>query len=59
MSVSSLPEALQADLVLMNGKIVTVDTKNSVAEALAVRDNKILVVGGDEEVMRTAGQRPR
>ena len=59
MGGSSLPDALQADLVLMNGKIVTVDAEDSLAEAVAVRDNKILAVGGNEEVMETAGARTR
>jgi predicted amidohydrolase YtcJ len=59
MGGSSLPDALQADLVLMNGKIVTVDAEDSLAEAVAVRDNKILAVGRNEEVMETAGARTR
>jgi predicted amidohydrolase YtcJ len=55
MSVPSLPEALEADLVLINGNVVTVDPENSVAQAVAVRGNKIIVVGSDEEVIGTAG----
>lgn len=39
-----------ADLVLMNGKIVTVDESNPEAQALAVRGGKILAVGDNEEI---------
>lgn len=34
-----------ADTVLINGKIITVDEKNSVAEAVAIRDGKFISVG--------------
>jgi predicted amidohydrolase YtcJ len=46
---------LQADLILFNGKIITVDRKNSVAKAVAVRDGRILKVGTDAQVKRIAG----
>ena len=44
-----------ADLVLLNGKIATVDEKFSIVEALAVRDGKILLVGTNQEVLETKG----
>jgi hypothetical protein len=47
--------AADADLILHNGKIVTVDKKFSVHQALAVRGDKILRVGSNEEVMKTKG----
>ena len=37
-----------ADLVLLNGKIVTVDTDNPVIEALAVQGNRITWTGSTE-----------
>jgi predicted amidohydrolase YtcJ len=37
-----------ADLVLFNGKIVTVDDAFSIREAIAVRDGRILAVGTNE-----------
>ncbi len=40
----------KADLVLRNGKIVTVDAKLGVAEALAVRDGRIIAVGTEQEI---------
>jgi len=39
-----------ADLVLLNGKIVTVDFRETIAEAVAVRCGKFLFVGKDEKV---------
>ena len=37
-----------ADLILYNGKVVTVDKTFSIKSAVAVKDGKILAVGGDE-----------
>ncbi|MDR7482150.1 MAG: amidohydrolase [Armatimonadota bacterium] len=50
---------LVADTVLFNGKIVTVDAKFSLAEALAVLDDKIVAVGTDAEIKRMAGASTR
>ncbi len=50
------PEVIRyADTVLYNGKIVTVDSKFSIAQAVAVRDGKILAVGENREILRLAG----
>jgi predicted amidohydrolase YtcJ len=45
----------EADLILHNGKVVTVDRDFSVREALAVKGDRLLRVGSDEEVLRTKG----
>jgi hypothetical protein len=42
-------------LMLVNGRILTVDSAFSVAQAIAVRDGKILAIGSDAEVRRLAG----
>ena len=47
------------DLVLVGGKILTMDSRSSVAEALAVRDGKILAVGSDAAVRPIAGPQTR
>ncbi len=39
----------KADMVFVNGKIYTVDKKNKWAQAVAVKDKKIIFVGSDEE----------
>jgi predicted amidohydrolase YtcJ len=46
-----------ADLILHNGKVVTVDAKFSVHQAIAVRGDQVLKVGTDDEVMKTKGDR--
>jgi predicted amidohydrolase YtcJ len=48
-----------ADLVLHNGKVLTVDGRFSVAQAVAVRDGVIVAVGTDEQVLAAAGPRTR
>ncbi|HEY4364728.1 MAG TPA: amidohydrolase [Bryobacteraceae bacterium] len=51
--------AQNADTVLLNGKIATVDARDSVREALAVRDGKILAVGTSAEIRNLAGPQTR
>jgi predicted amidohydrolase YtcJ len=47
------------DLILHHGKIVTVDDRFSIREAVAVRDGRILRVGSNAAVLRTKGPRTR
>ena len=50
------PEVIRyADTVLYNGKVLTVDSQLSVAQAVAVRDGKILKVGSDRAILPLAG----
>jgi predicted amidohydrolase YtcJ len=60
-AAQSLPAEVirYADLVLHNGKIITVDANFSLAQAIAVRDGKILRVGRDAEVLSLAGPKTR
>jgi predicted amidohydrolase YtcJ len=44
-----------ADTVLVHGTVLTVDAKDSVAQALAVRGGRIVAVGADDAVMRLIG----
>jgi hypothetical protein len=44
------PPAEAADAVFLNGKIVTVDAADSIAQAVAVRNGRILRVGTNAEV---------
>src|SRR5262245_10562249 len=41
-----------ADLVIHHAKIITVDEKFSIVEAMAIKDGRILAVGSDEEMFR-------
>jgi len=43
------------DLILHNGKVLTVDSNFSIAQAVAITGNEISAVGSDEEVLATAG----
>lgn len=47
------------DLILAHGAVLTVDRTDSVAQALAVRDGKVLRVGSDAEILRLAGPQTR
>jgi len=44
-----------ADAVFYNGKVLTVDRDFTVAQAVAVRDGRILAVGASADVLRLAG----
>ena len=51
------PDAADAaDSIYTNGTIITVDADESIAEAVAVKDGKILTVGSAEVVMATRGE---
>lgn len=50
------PETIRyADLILHNGKIVTVDERFTIVQAIAVSEGKFLAVGTDKEILRLAG----
>ncbi len=44
-----------ADLVLYNGQVLTVDEDFTVAEAIAVRDGRVLAVGNSGDILELAG----
>ena len=44
-----------ADLILHNGIIWTVDSKNSTAEAVAIREGKFIVVGTNKDALSLRG----
>jgi predicted amidohydrolase YtcJ len=47
------------DLILFNGKIITVDERFTIAQAVAVRDSQIAAVGTNQEITRLAGPATR
>ena len=51
--------AQNADTVLLNGKILTVDGQFSTREALAIRDNRILALGSSVEMKKLAVPKSR
>ena len=48
-----------ADVVFLNGKIVTFDPRNAVVSAVAIRDGRFVAVGSDEAVRKLVGERTR
>jgi predicted amidohydrolase YtcJ len=50
----NLPEGTKADLVIINGKINTVDANNSLVESMAVSKGHILMTGTTEEMLALA-----
>jgi len=47
---------LTADTVLLNGKVITVDERFSIAQAVAMKDGKFLAVGSDTEIKSFIGK---
>lgn len=52
------PFAQNADLILHNAKVYTVDEQFSIMKAIAIKDGDILAIGTDEEIL-TQYQAPR
>ena len=53
----SLFAANEAELILYNGKIITVDPQDNIYQAAAIKDGKILQVGNDAEIKLLVGPR--
>ncbi len=51
------PVSHYADIVLFNGKVVTVDKDFTVAQAVAIRDGKFLSAGKNKDILALAGPR--
>jgi len=57
---SSMPASAQTpDTAFVNGKIVTLDERSAIAEALAARDGKIVAVGRSADIRALAGPATR
>ena len=48
-----------ADLIVHNGKVLTVDARFSTAEAVAVRGGKVVAVGTNADVLKLKGAKTR
>ena len=48
-----------ADVIISNGKIITVDERFTIAQAVAVRGDRIVAVGSDAEIAKLAGPATR
>ncbi len=59
-AVATLPAQQPApDVILSNGKIITVDERFSIAQAVAIRGDRIVAVGSDAEVAKLASPATR
>jgi predicted amidohydrolase YtcJ len=47
--------ATPPQLILFHGRILTVDSHDSIAQALAIRGGKIIAIGSDRDILRLAG----
>src|SRR6266581_1784801 len=57
---ASMPQAQEkivepADIIVMHGRVYTENSKQPWAQAVAIRNGKIVAVGDDEEIERTRG----
>ena len=53
---SPAPASAQApDLILLNGKVITVDGQDSIAQAVAIKGETIQAVGANEQIKALAG----
>jgi len=59
LSISAFGQQEPADLVLLNGKVFTADPGKPFAEAVAIRDERIIAVGTSAEVEKLAGPTAR
>ena len=48
-----------ADLIVHNAKVVTLDAKSSIAEAVAVQDGKLSAVGTNANILKLKGEKTR
>ena len=48
-----------ATLVLTNGKIITVNPRNEIAQAVAISGERIIAVGGNAEIAPLVGKETR
>ena len=51
---SAQTPATDSDLLLVNGKIITVDAHDSIAQAILIHDGKIAAVGSNDEIRKRA-----
>lgn len=58
---SAAPAVAQprADLILTNGKVITVDERFTIAQAVAVVGDRIVAVGSNQDIARLAGPQTR
>ena len=56
---TTLGQSTPADLVLLNGTVITVDDRDTIAQALAVRDGRIVFVGTTAAARKMVAEKTR
>lgn len=56
---AAIQAAGNADAILVNGKIVTVDDRFTIAQAVAIKGQRFIAVGGNAEIRKLAGKSTR
>jgi len=56
MSIPTLPTGCQADIILVNGKVVVMDTARTIAQAVAVTGTQVMATGTDETIRALANE---
>ena len=59
LTVTLCAQQAAPDLVVSNGKIITVDDRFSIAQAVAVRGDRVIAVGTNQDIARLAGPNTR
>ena len=57
--LTAMPAWAQVDLILVNGKIATVDDRFSIQEAIAIQESKIVSLGKTADIRKLAGPKTR
>jgi predicted amidohydrolase YtcJ len=57
--LTAMPAWAQVDMVLVNGKIATVDDRFSIHEAIAIQESKIVSLGKTADIRKLAGPKTR
>ncbi|WP_456439448.1 amidohydrolase [Caldithrix abyssi] len=57
--ITACQKGPEADLILLNGRIVTLDSHNTIAQALAVKGDRILAVGKTADIEKMKGETTR
>jgi predicted amidohydrolase YtcJ len=57
--ISSVAHAQKADIIIINGKIATLDDNNSQAQAVAITGNKVTLTGTNTQVLKFKGKQTK
>ena len=58
-TATPLPPELAADMILVGGKVITVNAADTIAQAVAIKDGRIQQIGTDEQVRALANDQTK